>query len=156
VQWQSQTGSRLLESGNDASVTKYILKLCPQFDALQAIFGQRKNVNPSFIFTSTAEYVDATEIIEVSPDDFMNAEVNCQENLSETNSFGETSSRVPEENVPAKKAKTKPKTSPLSALVAIQEKKIDLETKKLEWEMQKENKMLKLKVNEIKQKIQLK
>ncbi|XP_067633655.1 uncharacterized protein [Eurosta solidaginis] len=52
LDWKNKTGSGLLASGDESSVTAYIQKICPNFDMLADIFGQRKNVSPPFIFDS--------------------------------------------------------------------------------------------------------
>ncbi|XP_067634998.1 uncharacterized protein [Eurosta solidaginis] len=52
LDWKNKTGSGLLASGDESSVTAYIQKLCPNFDLLADIFGQRKNVSPPLIFDS--------------------------------------------------------------------------------------------------------
>ncbi|XP_067635995.1 uncharacterized protein [Eurosta solidaginis] len=43
LDWKNKTGSGLLASGDESSVTAYIQKICPNFDMLADIFGQRKN-----------------------------------------------------------------------------------------------------------------
>lgn len=57
VSWKGQTGAGLLAEGNESSVTEYIHKMCPYWECLEQIFGQRRNVNPAVVIdTSSSSY----------------------------------------------------------------------------------------------------
>ncbi|XP_054091252.1 uncharacterized protein LOC128922890 [Zeugodacus cucurbitae] len=39
--WKNKTGSGLLANGDESSVSAHVNKICPNFDLLEVIFGQR-------------------------------------------------------------------------------------------------------------------
>jgi len=168
VSWKSQTGAGLLEDGNEESVQQYLHKICPHYELLEQLFGQRKNIVPAVVYSTTSE-VDV-----LLGDDDMPAEYLLDEGLSaplseptnvqsttasqaigyqqNDNEFPEPSDLQTESQTPRNIRQTRQTRQPrkreptaLESLVDIQKSKLELEVKKFEWEKERETYELEIK-----------
>lgn len=79
MKWKQQTGAGLMEDGKQNTVKEYILKICPHFDMLHEIFGQKKSVNPTSVVDSNIQnsntIIESIQVVQQSSDDFESYEV---------------------------------------------------------------------------------
>lgn len=169
VTWKGNTGAGLLANGEENSVAEYINKLCPNFELLEQIFGQRRNINPPVIF-QTNEHSDNFINIEDSADnstyqlDSLSQDDNdciCEPTTStaepslppERFNFADFKNRLKGKNQQTGKTGS---SSSISLLLSLQEKKMDLEVKRFELEKETAIKELELKKIQINQEFELK
>lgn len=135
----------------------YILKLCPYWDLLDQIFGQRKNINPTEIFDSTLddtafeefieqeyEFIDETQHYSTDSESSQRPDNNQLDHnkISEndrprtadiaTSSGSFEKFRKQLEKQPKLSNKRRPANSSLAFLSEIQEKKNKLDEKRME------------------------
>ena len=136
--WRNNTGSGLMERGDEASVRAHILKMSPYYDILGTIYGHRQSVAPSYIIET-----NDIAMIPSDPDDeqvIEDVEV-LPVNLSETNeSINIARIRPPINRYRARGQKRLQgeNVDPMNKLLRIQEQKVKIEADRLEFEREKE------------------
>ncbi|XP_054083016.1 uncharacterized protein LOC128920282 isoform X1 [Zeugodacus cucurbitae] len=171
--WKNKTGSGLLANGDESSVSAHVNKICPNFDLLEVIFGQRKNVNPGVIFEST----DSIEVLADSPcadsslndtiDSYDLCALDCEDlvdpilpiSISSDCSAAAAATSTPQSSLDFRSSTKKPKRkseAPFNKLIFIQEKRLELEVKKIELEKEKEKNEVELKRIELNNQLEMK
>ncbi|XP_049315773.1 uncharacterized protein LOC125779175 [Bactrocera dorsalis] len=169
--WKNKTGSGLLANGDESSVSAHVNKICPNFDLLEVIFGQRKNVNHGVIFEST----DSIEVLTDSPcadsslndtiDSYDLCALDCEDlvdpilPISSDCSAAAAGTSTPQSSLDFRSSTKKPKRkgeAPFNKLIFIQEKRLELEVKKIELEKEKENNEIELKRIELNNQLEMK
>lgn len=151
VQWRSNTGAGLLAEGKCESVKEYMEKICPNFQILEQIYGQRKNIEPKgLIDTEDSDILEGYEyLFTESPSNDVSLDSDNYDgerdtsNKIPTNSTSQfvRSSSEPDVNRPLK---TPRKESLLGIVNNMQKRKVELDMKmvdiendKLAWEKEK-------------------
>lgn len=148
--WRNQTGAGLLANGEEKSVEEYIEKICPNWNYLEQIFGQRRSVNPSCIIETSVDKDIVDELYVNLIDEEMNTE-NVPENVLSTSSESSTNVQTSIDLTSLKESmkkqqQQKPKNAnPFSLLLSLQEKKLEIEIKKFELEKETAEKEMELK-----------
>ncbi|XP_017463959.1 PREDICTED: uncharacterized protein LOC108357386, partial [Rhagoletis zephyria] len=159
VSWKDRTGSGILATSDERSVKEYINNLCPHFDLLTDIFGQRKNVTTPFIYESEddveylVEHLDPNldeQFVEVEPDYVL-----VTPNTSPTYTPEIPSPLSSLNSTQPKSKRRKRNSNPMENLIVIQEKKLEVELQKLELEKEKEKNQVELKKLEIENQFEL-
>lgn len=162
VSWKSQTGAGLLAEGNESSVSEYIHKVCPYWELLEQIFGQRKSVNPVVVIdTSSNNYEECineteppntdTSILDSYSVDQLGESTFMEEVLEEqmispdcddatdpipsTSGLNFTAFKDQLKRQPLKRSKATSNSGSISLLVDIQEKK-KLNFEEVKWKKQ--------------------
>ncbi|XP_062556350.1 uncharacterized protein LOC134221173 [Armigeres subalbatus] len=175
--WRGQTGAGLLAEGNESSVSEYIHKICPHWQILEQIFGQRKSVNPVVVIdTSSSNYeecINETDVVDQFEE--TNQEVTCIEEVIEEQVVEQDCDDVPDPTAqpstsgmnfmafknqlkkqPLKRNKATSNSGSISLLVDIQEKKLKFEETKWNKQMQLEEERLQLAKVQMENDIELK
>ncbi|XP_055527699.1 uncharacterized protein LOC129720268 [Wyeomyia smithii] len=169
--WKNQTGAGLLAEGMESSVSEYIHKICPYYETLEQIFGQRKSVKPDVVIeTSSSTYEDC--IVETEPvnasiselydsDQFVTQDAAFIENITEEEvlsqdcEYGTDANRTISgmdftafknqlKKRPLKRNKPSINSGSISLLVDIQEKKLKFEETKWNKQIHMEEERLQL------------
>ena len=135
--------------------TDYVERICPNYDLLYDIFGQRKNVQPSGLVESSASDI-IFELIEGNPEEETYEPSTGSTSLEcRSGSLNSSESEIDFTQSPSpsgsrtKLSKRKSDTSLASMLMAMQSEKLAMDEKKLAWEKEKFEKELELKVKDM-------
>ncbi|XP_050327921.1 uncharacterized protein LOC126758001 [Bactrocera neohumeralis] len=157
LKWKEQHDAGLLENGD---VIEYIKRMCPFYDELHAIFRERINIQPSFIFQST-ESVSSLEHNEAEHNETeLSIALDMDATTSSTlASATDTLPQASSENIVDSSAIFKPtnvttpkiylkrprdSSSSFALLYEIQKNLLELEKQKLDFEKEKEANSFKL------------